>query len=471
MQLATKLTNLSGGLLTGGSFEVDAGATLQLINNAGITTDNATLILNGTGSVLQSLNTTSNQQVSLEVTLETIAATGALEVLGGRNYETANALTNSGTLQLGGGALASGLLTDASGSTLSGYGTIASAFDDLGTGISSGGALIFTGPGDVFAGSLAGSELDFAGGSDAIVAGASLTAGVVKISGGAAVSINETLTYTGSLSLDAASSFSIGVGESLTLTGATIIDGTVVQSGAFTLGGPSKLAAKLTIAAGATWSIGGDVGIAIGASQASTMMLAGTLIKAAGSGISKISAKISDSGLVEVASGTLDIAAALAGNGMLRIDAGATLELDSTLAKGATATFTGSNATLMLATPSGTAGTIAGFTAGDTIDLLAVTATSASLNKFDQLSIFNGTSKIATLRLTGSYVGQRFTVASDGHGGSNITVSGGGSPAPSSALFAQTMASFDCRAVGNVTAVSSVLTAASAPNLLSPGIH
>ena len=471
MQLASGFTNLSGGALSGGSFEVDAGATLQLINDVSITTDSATLILSGAGSMMQSLNTKTSQQVSLETTLAKITATGVLKVLGGRNYATANAVANSGALQLAGGVFASGLLTDNTGSSLSGYGTIASAFVDLGSVFSSGGALIFTGFGDVFAGALSGAEIDFAGGSDTIVTGSSLAAAVVKISGGAAVNINETLTYAGSLSEDAASSFTIAAGDMLTLVGAATFGGKIAQTGALTLGGPTKVAAKLVITTGATWNIGGDVGIAIGASAGSSITLGGTLIKSAGTGVSNIGAKITDNGLVEVASGTLELTAAVAGTGTLKIDTGAALELDSAVAKGGVIVFNGPNATLDLATPARAARTIAGFTAGDFIDLLGVTATSARANKFDQLTIFNGSTKIAVLRLTGSYIGQTFSVSSDGHGGSIIVVSGGGSASASPALFAQAMASVDCRTPGAGASVANTSTVVTAPRLLSPGSH
>ncbi|MGH7059624.1 MAG: beta strand repeat-containing protein, partial [Stellaceae bacterium] len=89
------LTNLSGTTLTGGSFEVDAKGILQLPNNATIVTLAANLTVSGTGSVVRSFDTTTKAQVAIETTLTTIAAGGALNVLGGRSYTTKNNLSDA----------------------------------------------------------------------------------------------------------------------------------------------------------------------------------------------------------------------------------------------------------------------------------------------------------------------------------------------------------------------------------------
>jgi hypothetical protein len=116
------VTNVSGTTITGGTFEADAGATLSLGASVSIVTDDATLILNGAGSQIQ----------SLETTLTTIGASGKLEVLGSRGYTTTNAITNGGTLQLAGGTFTANKLTDSTGSTLTGFGTVAAAFTNTG---------------------------------------------------------------------------------------------------------------------------------------------------------------------------------------------------------------------------------------------------------------------------------------------------------------------------------------------------
>ena len=160
------LTNLSGTTLTGGRFAVGAGATFQLANNASIATLDATIDLAGAGAEVQGLNTGTSKEVTLQSSLTAIGATGDLQILGGAGFTAANAIANSGTIQLGGGTFAGGALSDAAAAKLTGFGTIASTFSDAGATTASGGALVFTGNGDTFQAALAGSEIHFAGGTD-----------------------------------------------------------------------------------------------------------------------------------------------------------------------------------------------------------------------------------------------------------------------------------------------------------------
>lgn len=99
-------------------------------------------------------------------------------------------------------------------------------------------------------------------------------------------------------------------------------------------------------------------------------------------------------------------------------------------------TFAGAGGILELGAASEFAASIAGFTSGQTIDLLEIAATGATVNGSDQLVIVDGTSTVATLQLTGSYTGDTFNVTSDGDNGSDITVT----PASKPTVFAHAMA-------------------------------
>ncbi len=528
------LTNLSGTTLTGGTYIVGAGATLQLANNTSIATLNATVDLAGVGATLQSLNTGTSTQVSLESTLTTIGASGALQVLGGRSYTTANAIGNSGILQLGGGTFTSGTLTDAAGSSLTGFGTIASAFTDSGAVTSSGGALAFTGTGDVFNAALAGTEIDFSGGTDLLQSGSSLTASTVAILGGATVTvganvaasgilsqaagttliintgdafsltgagstlagaingagtlvfaggtqavnagaaigvaswsltggtatINENLTYAGAFSESAGATLAVATGDKLSLTGSASLAGTVngagtvklssATVGALTVGGTATLndvgavhqngaltlgdaagnaAATLLINAGAVYAIDNDSGIARGHSKKSNIKNSGLFIKSGGTGVSVIGVNVADTGAIEAASGTLDFTQRLTGSGTMSVDGGATLEVDLSAASTLGMTFNGAGAVLALGNASKFAATINGFASTDTIDLLGTKATSATLGAGDTLAVMNGIKLVATLQLAGDFTGDTFNVASDGNGGTNVTVTPGPGPA------------------------------------------
>ena len=134
-------SNLVAGVLTGGSLEADAGSALILAPGTQVTTDDATIVLNGSGATLQEYSTTTSNFVQLEATLTDIGTTGSLAVLGGRNFAGSTALTVDGTLQLGGGSLGETSLTVDAGGGIDGFGTVVVAVADNGTITATGGTL------------------------------------------------------------------------------------------------------------------------------------------------------------------------------------------------------------------------------------------------------------------------------------------------------------------------------------------
>ena len=146
----TNLTNLAGGVLSGGTYSAVGqalGGVVATIDFArsGISTEintlNATVILRFVNSGLQGRNAAGMVR-GLESTLATIGAAGSLQVLDGRDYAGATALVVGGRLELGGGALsASGGLTVAAGGTLAGFGSVGGKVAVGGTIVASGGTL------------------------------------------------------------------------------------------------------------------------------------------------------------------------------------------------------------------------------------------------------------------------------------------------------------------------------------------
>jgi hypothetical protein len=124
LDTVSNFTNLSNGTLKGGTYNVEASSTLILPDNQSLTTNAATIILNGTGAVFENEATRTAAAQSLESTLKTIGTTGVLEIIGNRNYTTSNSLSNSGKIILGGGSLSVASIIDPVGSTLGGYGTV-----------------------------------------------------------------------------------------------------------------------------------------------------------------------------------------------------------------------------------------------------------------------------------------------------------------------------------------------------------
>ena len=128
----TSFTNLSGTTLTGGAYSVDAGSVLELADNAKITTDDANITLSGTGSTIQSENTTTSAQQSFDGTLRTIGKTGQLHLLADCSLTTAAAaIADNGLMQLGGGTLnvtrTGSSLTIGAAGKLSGFGVVDAA--------------------------------------------------------------------------------------------------------------------------------------------------------------------------------------------------------------------------------------------------------------------------------------------------------------------------------------------------------
>jgi hypothetical protein len=290
------------------------------------------------------------------------------------------------------------------------------------------------------------------------------------------VNLNENLAYSGVFS-QTGGAVNVVAGDALTLTGsatlsgviggagtvavssatvgplavggtATLADGgTAHQTGLLTLGDAGSGAATLSIGAGASFSIDGDWGIARGKSLASSVVNSGLLIKSTGAGTSVVDVSITDAGAIEVASGTLDFTHAVSGSGGLAIDAGATLELGFSASSSLTATFKGANGTLALGNPAQFAATIAGFDSTDTIQLVGRTATQATVQPGDKLVITDGGMAVATLQLSGNYAGDTFHVASDGSGGTLVTVT---THAAASHRFVAAMAGLGAGGAGSV---------------------
>jgi hypothetical protein len=275
------VTNLSGTTISGGIFEADAGAKL-LLGNASIVTDDATLILNGTGSEIQYISTT----------LTKIAASGTLEVLGDRGYTTSNAIANSGTLQLGGGTFTAASLSDSAGSMLTGFGTVAAAFTNAGTVLVTSGTLEFTGGGTSVASGISvgsGATLEIAGGTFNLTGGTSTGTGTILVNSGA---LNVTGAATFDEALTIASGATVNIGAGTTISEVFTNNGTVaVQSGVLHIDAAMTGTGAVTVDAGASF-----------------------VLNAA-------SSNIANSIIVESASGTVSLAGG-SGNDVFQFDSG-----------------------------------------------------------------------------------------------------------------------------------------------------
>jgi len=124
LALTSNPSNLAANTLTGGTWMAAAGGTISFSGTTvAIVTNDATLVLNGNGSDIQTRTGSGGTYQTLEQTLVTNG--GTLAVTGNRNFAAANGLTNNGVIQLGGGTFTAPALTDGPGGSLIGFGTFA----------------------------------------------------------------------------------------------------------------------------------------------------------------------------------------------------------------------------------------------------------------------------------------------------------------------------------------------------------
>jgi hypothetical protein len=137
-------TSLRAGALSG-SYQVGASSLLSLGNNEFITSLTGAVTLTGAGSTIQSYNTTTGTEVTIDTKLTTINAAGILAVLGARGLSATNAFTDNGLLQLGGGTFKETSLAIGSNGRVFGFGTITPAIADSGTVEAKSGTLLISG--------------------------------------------------------------------------------------------------------------------------------------------------------------------------------------------------------------------------------------------------------------------------------------------------------------------------------------
>ena len=162
------------------------------------------------------------------------------------------------------------------------------------------------------------------------------------------------------------------------------------------------------------------------------------VLEAEGAGTSQILVSLSNAGTVDSSKGTFSllgsvtntgtlsaqggillVAQSVGGTGMLDIGSASRLWLQDGAASGQTASFTASSGTLELSTPTMFMGHIAEFGGTDVIELAATAATTLSFQS-GVLSVDNGSTLVASLRLNGNYTTASFSLTADGHGNSLI---------------------------------------------------
>jgi hypothetical protein len=143
--------------------------------------------------------------------------------------------------------------------------------------------------------------------------------------------------------------------------------------------------------------------------------------KTTGTGVSTIDVAVRNEGTLQAAVGTLELQGAITGHGVLKIDAGAVLEVDAVVSAGQTVAFSAGVDRLVLTDAETFAAKLSGFAQGDTLDLTEFDPTSTTVAfQNGTLTVIDGALQ-AHIALLGQYTASAFQTASDGHGGTNIT--------------------------------------------------
>ena len=135
--------------------------------------------------------------------------------------------------------------------------------------------------------------------------------------------------------------------------------------------------------------------------------------------------KFTNNGQIKVENAdALTIQSPLSGTGQITIATSGVAEL-GVVSASQTVAFADATGTLKLTSAAAFAATLAGTTVNDSIDLVNTAATAAVVNAKDRLVITNNGAAVASIQLAGDYSHTTFVVASDGAGGSLITLTTG----------------------------------------------
>ncbi len=215
---------------------------------------------------------------------------------------------------------------------------------------------------------------------------------VVAIGPRMTASVKGDLVLSGTLAAEAGGLDAVGT---LTLAGGAL---TVDPASAMTLGSATAEAGRIALAAGATLA-----------------------------GFGRIDASLDDAGLLLVQGGLLRLDAPATGAGAVQIGGGGTLAVFGTLAL--PVTFAAAATLQLIGSASLVTGPLSGFVAGDALDIADMAIGSAAWSG-GTLSLSAGGTVVETLALAGTYGGKTWQTASDGAGGTLVSLGTGGGGQP-----------------------------------------
>jgi hypothetical protein len=302
------------------------------------------------------------------------------------------------------------------------------------SGASGSSVMTLTGQGDVLSADFSGNSI-ITGSLDiaTLTLGDSLSGGLFDVGGGGEVTAGSFTAGSGSVIASGpnsridAGTLVLGAGQSGSGAAAADLDAT--SGGAIQLASLVLDAGSAALYADGNSSI--EVGTLGGAALGALTVDAGATLS--GQGDANAYGNVVNNGTIAATGGEL-MTGNLTGTGLLSIGAGAILDLNGRTGAGQAVQFAGAQGTLALAMElNAPQGTITGFAPGDAIDELGSPISAATYVQtkagLGVLTLWYGNQVAGTLTLVGAYGKDVFLTASDGAGGTLVTVepdSGGG---------------------------------------------
>jgi len=413
---------------SGAAFALAAGGTIasgQGLVVDGVLTDAGTLT-DGTGATLTLAGTLSG--------VGTLALTG-----GTATFEAGADLAIAKVTQSG----ASTASFDAASLTYAGVWSQSSGT----LSVASGDRVNFSGEGDSFSGTLAGTgTIAFIGGADTFTS-ADLTATNLVVNG-PTVTLGGALDLSGTMSVTTDDMIIASGGASLVGDGSLIFSdlatnkvsgGTLTNVNDFIKGAGSLGDGSMGLVNDAGGIIDGDDAVALAIDTGSSTITNAGTIEATSNGATTLASAVDNTGVLGALGGTLTVDDAVTGAGKAEINGGTA---DFAGAFSQNVAFIGSDGgTLELAHSEAYTGEISGFskTGTTTLDLEDIAfvsgttkASYSGTTTSGVLTVADG-SHVAKITLEGNYTTSTFTLSSDGHGGTTVVDPARASAAPHAA--------------------------------------
>jgi hypothetical protein len=242
--------------------------------------------------------------------------------------------------------------------------------------------------------------------------------GFTQLESGASLTLEGVIDNTGTIDVDTVTNNPNAT--NLVISGGVVLEG----SGSVSLDGSTDSIIGVTgggILDNAGNTISGSGNIGLNGNGLLSLVNYGTVEATTGNLVIDTGHTVVNNGTLEANGATLVVDDAVSGSGQVLVTNGGTADFAAAL--GENATFSGAG-TLGLADPTAFNGEITGLNTGDTIDLSNIALSDISSATIDgaHLVVDETGGQTLTFNITGNLTGNQFAASSDGHGGTDLTL-------------------------------------------------